>query len=69
VYLVYLPDGGTGGLELADGDYSLQWFNPRQGGPLVQGSLRTLQGPGTRQLGLPPKEPDQDWVALIRKTP
>jgi hypothetical protein len=64
VYAVYLPQGGDVFLELAPGAYTLKWYNPRQGGRLQDGSLRTLRGPGRQPLGKPPRDPGQDWVAL-----
>ncbi|MDP4624221.1 MAG: DUF5060 domain-containing protein [Akkermansiaceae bacterium] len=56
-------------LKLGDSDasFTISWFNPRDGGALQSGSITTLQGPGTHPLGLPPTDPDKDWVALIKK--
>ena len=64
IYLVYLPKGGNTTIDLsqANGNYTLQWFNPRQGGPLTAatnlpaGNNNTLTAPDT-----------QDWLAVIRK--
>jgi hypothetical protein len=69
VYLVYLPRGGPAELDLSgtSGSLSVKWFNPRTGGRLVEGSVRSISG-GTRvQLPTPPKEPDQDWLLVIRR--
>jgi hypothetical protein len=40
VYLVYLPLGGTATLDLskASGQFVVEWFDPRNGGPLKKGS-------------------------------
>ncbi len=67
VYAVYLPNGGTTDLELPEGKggYSVKWYNPRMGGNLQDGSVRRLGGSGS--VGNPPKEADNDWVALVKK--
>ena len=69
IYLVYLPDGGTSTLDLADasGDFTVAWFNPREGGRLQPGSVRSISGGGEVKLGLPPSDPKQDWLVVVRK--
>lgn len=67
IYAVYLPPGAKAAeLELPHGDYSIAWFNPREGGDLRSGSITSLAGGGLRALGAPPSDPAQDWVVLIR---
>ena len=41
LYLVYLPSGGTTDLDLsgAQGAFSVNWFNPRAGGKLINGPV------------------------------
>ena len=57
VYLVYLPEGGETGVELGEGDYTVTWFNPRDG---KMGEVSDYKAPL--------KAPDgEDWLALIRK--
>jgi len=69
VYLVYLPSGGTTDLDLlgASGNLAVKWFNPRTGGALQEGSVRTVQGGGKASLGNPPAEQNADWLAVIRR--
>ncbi len=69
VYVVYLLNGGTTELDLGETavSYRVQWLNPRQGGALQAGAVAKVRGPGKASLGLPPREPDQDWVVLVRK--
>ena len=69
VYVVYLKGGGTTELDLGDtrAVYTVQWFNPRTGGPLKQGSVRSVNGPGEQTIGQPPAGTNQDWVALVRR--
>ncbi|MEO0475483.1 MAG: DUF5060 domain-containing protein [Planctomycetota bacterium] len=66
VYLVYLTSPELNvklDLTKADGEYSLKWFNPRDGGQLING--KALQGGGVRTLPAPPK--GDDWLAVISK--
>ncbi len=68
VYAIYLPGGGTTNLDLG-GDsksFAVQWFNPRTGGALQPGSVRSVNGPGLVGIGQPPKDADKDWVALVQ---
>jgi len=69
LYLVYLPRGGSADLDLsgAAGDFSVSWFDPRNGGPPKPGSVRTLKGGRTSSLGAPPTSPEEDWLGIIRR--
>jgi hypothetical protein len=67
VYAVQLPTGGAARLDLAEGEYSVRWYDPRAGGALQEGSVASVQGPGVKPLGNPPAEPGKDWVALVKK--
>ncbi len=60
VYAVYRPNGGSTGLNLpsGNGNYDVQWYNPRSGGNLT--AKATLGG----NLVAPS---NNDWVALITK--
>jgi hypothetical protein len=67
LYLVYLPAGGTAALDLtgATGAFSVQWFNPRAGGALVDGAVRSVKGGASHTLAAPD---EQDWLAVVRAT-
>lgn len=71
VYVVYLKNGGESLLDLegSNGNFDVFWYNPRKGGELLIGKVKTISGQGTQSLGLPPKskERDKDWVVLVRK--
>ena len=69
LYCVYLFSGGDTRLDLEEnrGPFSVHWFNPRNGGELQTGSVKTVWGPSWARIGEPPSESTQDWVALIRK--
>ena len=69
IYAVYLPRGGSTGLDLGESSlasYSVQWYNPRTGGELQDGTVTSINGPGTQSIGMPPADTDKDWVALVR---
>jgi Domain of unknown function (DUF5060)/Gylcosyl hydrolase family 115 C-terminal domain len=56
IYLVYLPEGGAAELDI-DGEYTLQWFNPRDGSKGDRSSFnRILTAPDAN-----------DWLAVIRR--
>jgi hypothetical protein len=69
LYLVYLPWGDVSTIDLREtsGEYSVKWFNPRTGGPLVEGPLKVVHGGKRNRIGLPPSEENEDWVIVIRK--
>jgi hypothetical protein len=65
-YLVQLRSGGTHTLNLttASGTYTVKWFNPRDGGPVIDGG--TVEGGGIRSLGSPPDSASEDWIVLVK---
>ncbi|MCX8155217.1 MAG: DUF5060 domain-containing protein [Verrucomicrobiae bacterium] len=72
IYLVYLPNGTQSGpaeLDLtgAAGAFKVQWFNPREGGPLQQGSVGQVRGGSKVALGTSPAEPAEDWLIVVQK--
>ena len=69
VYAVYLPDGGATTLDLSgvSGKFEVKWYNPRTGGNLQDGTVRTIEGGGNRALGEAPNDVNSDWAVLIRK--
>ena len=69
IYAVYLKNGGTTDLDLSDaaGTFEVKWYDPRSGGNLKDGSVKTVNGGGRRALGTAPAEPGKDWAVLVRK--
>ncbi len=69
IYLVYLPEGGAGRLDLsgARGSFAVRWFDPRSGGELLEGPVASVEGGGEVWLGIPPREPRQDWLIVVRR--
>lgn len=70
VYVVYLPSAAAGcelDLSGTTGQFSVSWYNPREGGPLRIGSVPHVTSGARASLGSPPAEPDRDWALLVRK--
>ncbi|QDV68499.1 hypothetical protein Poly24_22080 [Rosistilla carotiformis] len=69
IYLVYLPDGVTSELDLSnvDGSFRVHWYNPRVGGDLATGSIKSVQGGSKVALGAAPQDADEDWLVVLRK--
>ncbi len=69
LYLVYLPNGGAAELDLTEvtGEFTVKWFNPRSGGALLNGPIRSVRGGSKMPLGTPPSEPNEDWLAIVTK--
>ena len=65
VYAIYLPQGGTTRLRLPDAPYHVRWYDPRSGGDLQMGSTKQIRGPGDVDIGTPPRDVHEDWVALV----
>jgi hypothetical protein len=66
VYAVFLPTGGSTNLTITDGTYEVRWFNPITGGALQLGSIETISGAGSRSIGQPPSNSDQEWAVLVQ---
>ncbi|MFD1143549.1 DUF5060 domain-containing protein [Larkinella insperata] len=66
VYVIYLKDGGSANLTVSSGTYTVQWYDPRNGGSLQNGSVRNLSGSGSKSIGNPPGSSGEDWVVLVK---
>lgn len=69
IYLVYLPSGGSSDLDLRDvsGQFTVSWFDPRNGGALKRGSVPAINGGKVVAIGMPPDSPTDDWLAVVRR--
>jgi hypothetical protein len=69
IYLVYIADGQPTQLDLraAQGNYSLQWYNPRAGGELIAGEVKAVKGGNGVELAPPAGDKNSDWLAVVRK--
>jgi PKD repeat protein len=66
-YVIYLQNGGSTSINL-EGEYTVKWFDPRNGGTLLDGSIATISGGNSVSLGLPPNNQNSDWVILLTST-
>ncbi|MFC2080711.1 DUF5060 domain-containing protein [Bacteroidota bacterium] len=68
MYVVYLPQPGSAKLDLslANRPFDVLWYNPREGGELESGSVRSVQGRSLADLGNPPSDDGKDWVVLVK---
>ena len=71
VYAIYLPNGGSGSIDLSidQNAYSVKWYDPRNGGDLQEGKVASIEGGKDVILGEAPDNPDKDWVCLLKKLP
>lgn len=68
-YLIYLKYGGTTSLDLrnVEGEYSIEWFNPRQGGKKIKGTKERISSGERENIGFAPEDKFKDWVVLIKR--
>ncbi|MEO0795252.1 MAG: DUF5060 domain-containing protein [Verrucomicrobiota bacterium] len=68
VYVFFLKQGKAEvDLSSAPGEMTVQWYNPRKGGDLQTGSVKTVS-PGSKvDLGTPPSDAGEDWAVLVTK--
>lgn len=68
IYLVYLPNGGKSDIDLsaAKGEFSIQWFNPRNG-DLQKQNLTPVKAGRIVNTGNPPVDIANDWLVILKK--
>jgi hypothetical protein len=69
IYAIYLYQGSGCNLDLSGqtGNFSIQWYNPRVGGALVEGAVTEVMSGSHVDLGSAPSEKEEDWVVLVKK--
>jgi hypothetical protein len=67
VHLVYLTGNRFPKLDLTNepGRFQVRWFNPRSGQFASSDFGRNIVGGEAVDLGLPPADQDQDWLAIV----
>ncbi|QCW99561.1 DUF5060 domain-containing protein [Aggregatimonas sangjinii] len=71
IYAVFLPMGlKTASIDLGDSGnvFTINWYDPRNGGAMQSGSIKEVQANGAVSLGVAPTDNDKDWVVLLRKS-
>ena len=68
-YIVYLRNGVSTNLDLTGvgGLYDVRWYDPRNGGQLQISQVPIIVGGNLQSVGLPPNEPEEDWVVLVTR--
>ncbi len=70
VYAIYLPPGTQATLDVGpdEANYTVRWYDPKQGGALQVGNQPQVSGAGRVSLGSPPDgDVARDWVMLVRR--
>ncbi len=67
IYAIYLPEGKATDILLPEGEYTINWFNPRTGGDLRSGKISKIMGARFASTGTPPGIDGKDWVCLIKR--
>lgn len=69
VYAVYLHERQkTTSLNLGKSgkEFDVKWYNPREGGDLLTGTVDKLKAEESVSIGYAPIEKERDWVVLLR---
>jgi hypothetical protein len=70
IYAVYFSENTqTTSINLgtSENQYSIHWYDPRNGGELQEGSIKTVKANDSASLGYPPSDKNKDWVILLKK--
>lgn len=69
VYAVY-TEANADEIQLNIGEsekiFEVKWFDPKNGGGLQDGSVKSVKATGIVTLGTPPSAPGKDWVVLLK---
>lgn len=67
VYAIYLSEVKETKVNLfgSKSTFSVKWYNPRTGGKLTNGTVKTVKGGSEVSIGFPPNK-EKDWVALLK---
>jgi hypothetical protein len=66
VFVIYLPEAIETNINLTGAKlvYTVKWYNPKEGGELLNGTVKKVKGGSVVSIGFPP-EKQGDWVALL----
>ena len=68
LYAIYLPRGNAAQINISgiNKDLKIYWYDPRNGGDLIEGTESSIDGGKIIDIGMPPDNHDKDWVVLIK---
>ena len=67
MYVFFLKKGTAKvDLSAASGELSVMWFNPREGGELQKGKVKTVEAGSEVDLGANPDKDQMDWVVIVK---
>jgi hypothetical protein len=69
--VLFLPIGDTldidlRGLQVSGTSFSVQWYDPRNGGDLQNGTITTIRANTISSIGFAPYNTGQDWAVLLQ---
>ncbi len=69
VYVIYKPMNKSTSIDLSHttGEFEVRWFNPKYGGELQISTKKKISAGSVVSPGLPPENPEADWVCLLKK--
>lgn len=67
IYLLLIKDKKTTSVNLPEGQYTVSWYNPQNGGSVQKGSQDILWGGSKVSVGNAPGAVNRDWVVLIQQ--
>ena len=71
VYAIFNDRSGRGmtlDLSGVSGEFTVRWFDPRNGGALQNGTVTSVIGGGSVSLGSAPNSTGSDWAVLVEAT-
>lgn len=68
LYVIMLKNGGNEKINLKkqDANFKVYWFNPRTGGSLKRGDIKSIRGGKIIEIGYPPNSKNKDWIVLLK---
>ncbi|MFD0796584.1 DUF5060 domain-containing protein [Maribacter chungangensis] len=67
IYLSMEKETTTLDLGTSGDEFSIAWYDPRNGGDLQEGSVQHIKAEGSVAVGYPPSDKNKDWVILVKK--
>lgn len=65
--LIYIPVGGASSIQLDPAkSYSIEWFDPKNGGELFQTESKVYRGISELNFSIRGEDPAKDWVAILK---